>query len=280
MGVRHSGTKAANPEHRQERTLRTSPTSLPKEPSVFQTMSARGDYAPAQMLPPTGAAWGIAAQDTPASPVLPTRPSAGPEHHTRPVYTEEPAMERVAPAQPADGLPTADGNQAEAIAGYTRYATLLDAAEAETRAMARARLARLVDDYRSTGTVGSDNAAWLAGTLAQPGFRDMLAASLSTSDDADNSLGDALQGNMAPESWDYLRTGADALVAALGHIPAPYRAEVLTVVGWTRWLDGKSADADRFCELARQAAPGRTPGGRMWLLLNRRQLPASARQLH
>ena len=185
-----------------------------------------------------------------------------------------------APALLAANVPACRTGRTEAIQAHAANAAGLDAGDAETRAVARGTLADLIEGYRTTGAVSADHAAWLAGTLTHCGFRDLLATSLATSEDGEAAMAGALLGTTAPESWEHLRTAARALAAALEHIPTKYRAEILTIIGWTRWIDGMSTEADRFFALAQQADPGHTLSTQMLTMINKGHLPPAALQAH
>jgi len=173
-----------------------------------------------------------------------------------------------------------DPEQAEAIRAHAAAAAGLDAWDAETQALVCGTLRDAIDGYRATGTVSEAHAAWLAGTFTHKQLRDLLAASLVTHAQDAEAIGRALLGNTIPEDWEYLRAGADMLHTALAFIPAPFRAETLSIIAAMRWLDGQSTEAARYCELAQAAEPGHRLSGLLLRLLDGGHLPATATTPH
>lgn len=166
-------------------------------------------------------------------------------------------MRRTKPQQLAADVPACkdEAGQAEAINEHERAGTSVQVDD-EARSSAVGTLQDIVDGYTISDTVTADHAAWIAGTMKRPLLRDVLAASLSTSETDNHSLEEAMLGNSIPENWEYLNNASRMLYAALAFIPNDKRANVLCIIGWTRWMDAKSSQAAEFFQLALEAEPG------------------------
>lgn len=173
-----------------------------------------------------------------------------------------------------------DAAHEEAIRAHAAAARSFDPSDEAEHAAAIGTLRDIVDGHAANGTVSNDHAAWLAGVLPNPRLRDLLTASLATSDTDETALQDALLGNTSPESWDYLRNAGRALYAALGAIPEQLRADTLCMIAWTRWMDGKATHAAAFCRLAKEAQPGHKLATLLLKILNTGNLPKAAIMPH
>lgn len=173
-----------------------------------------------------------------------------------------------------------DAAHEETIRAHAVAARAFDPKDEAEHAAAIGTLRDIVDGHTANGTVSNDHAAWLAGVLLNPRLRDLLTASLATSDTGETALRDALLGNTSPENWEYLRNAGSALYAALGAIPEQLRADALCMIAWTRWMDGQATHAAGFCKLAQQAQPGHKLATLLLKFLNAGHLPKAATMPH
>lgn len=183
-------------------------------------------------------------------------------------------------AQDVPAYTTPDATHEAAIHAHAETARGFDPEDAAEHAAAIGTLRDVIDGHDATGTVSNNHAAWLGASMAHGALRDVLVASLSTSETTETAIREALLGNTTPESWDYLRNGRRALYAALGAIPEQLRADPLSVIAWTYWMDGQSSHAAAFCDLAQQARPGHKLSELMLRMLNRGHLPKAATMPH
>lgn len=164
----------------------------------------------------------------------------------------------------------------ELLAQFIDEAQKMDWLDAETRALVRGTLADLVTGYRHSSKVSPEHAAWLVGTCTDKNVRDLLISSLATSTDDLDVLQAVLFGEIVPESWDFLNDGADAFFAALEYIEEAHRADLLTGIGWVRWLSGRGTEAMKFLALAQRANPEHRLSHLLCRLIESGHLPVSA----
>ncbi|MGG6383225.1 hypothetical protein [Paenarthrobacter sp. NEAU-H11] len=105
------------------------------------------------------------------------------------------------------------------MAQFTLETKAMDSQDAETLAVARGTLADMIEGYRHHGKDSTERAAWLAEIYTNKGMRDIVIASIATTSDDLGTVKAALIGEKAPEDWEFLKTGADALYTALEFIP-------------------------------------------------------------
>lgn len=191
-------------------------------------------------------------------------------------------MDQDKPLQLASDIPAcADPEmQGTAVVTHAANAALLDTSDEETRARTIGTLTDIVDGYTANDVISADHAAWIGGSFTSSSVRDVLAASLSTSESGEDAMGAALLGQSIPESWDYLRNAGRTLYAALEFIPEQMRADTLSIIGWTRWLDGQSSQAAAFFALALEAEPGHRLAQLFTTMVQTGRLSTAARTRH
>ncbi|OIH82805.1 hypothetical protein BLJ79_17805 [Arthrobacter sp. UCD-GKA] len=184
------------------------------------------------------------------------------------------------PKLAADIPPCTTKDAAAQVQRFTEEARPLDEQDHPTRIKVLYTLVGITTGYRDTGTVTPSQAAWLAGTCANKGLRDLVFASLAVATLDLETMSAALMGEIPPDSWEHFRNGADAIYTALEYIPPEHRTDLLAGLGWTRWIDGKGSEAMAFLDLARTTNPGHRLTKLLTRLIASGQMPDSATIKH
>ena len=119
----------------------------------------------------------------------------------------------------------------------------------------RGEIESAVAQYKSAGEVSPELAGWLSGTVARKLARDFVTLSSVTSAPTIETAKDHLLGKLDIEDREFFNDMSDMLFDALAFTPITQRAHLLVIIGWQRWMMGKSSEALKFLKVASEGDP-------------------------